>query len=56
MGDRFSPVRLLGAASLVFGVIVLVIFIYPLFVSGTWLAFVLVGIVGLPTAAFLAGT
>jgi predicted MFS family arabinose efflux permease len=53
--DRFSPVRLLGFASLVFGLLDLAIFIYPLVLSGLWLAFVLVGIVGLPGAAFLAG-
>jgi predicted MFS family arabinose efflux permease len=55
VGDRFSPVRLLGFASLVFGVLDLAIFMYPLVVSGLWLAFVLVGIVGVPGAAFLAG-
>jgi predicted MFS family arabinose efflux permease len=54
-GRSLRPARLLGFASLVFGLLDLALFIYPLFISGMWLAFVLVGIVGLPTAAFFAG-
>jgi MFS family permease len=47
-----DPIRMLPWMSVVFGILDLVLFNYPLFLSGILLAFVLVVIIGLPTAAF----
>lgn len=52
---RFSPVRVFGLGSLVFGVLDLALFNYPLFLSGIWIGIVLIGLVGIPTISAGAG-
>ncbi|HEV2108585.1 MAG TPA: MFS transporter, partial [Thermomicrobiales bacterium] len=52
---RFSPVGVFGVGSLVFGVLDLALFNYPLFLSGIWIGIVLIGLVGIPTISAGAG-
>lgn len=49
---RQDPKRLLPIASMVFGVMDLALFNYPLFLTGILLAFVLIVLIGLPAAAY----
>lgn len=55
VADRFSPDRLLGLASMVFGFLDLALFNYPFFLSGIWIGIVLIGFVGVPTIGIGAG-
>jgi MFS family permease len=55
IADRFSPVRLLGVGSIIFGILDLALFNYPLFVSGIWIGIALIGLVGIPTIGIGAG-
>jgi MFS family permease len=48
---HWNPVRVLPAASVVFGALDLVLFNYPLFIPGIGLAFVLLVLIGLPASA-----
>lgn len=50
-GARVQPLRLLALSAIVFGLIDLVIFTYPLVLDGFVLALVLMVVVGLPAAA-----
>lgn len=50
-----SPARLLGVGAIGIGLIDVVIFTYPLVISGIALALVLFVVVGLPVAAYAAG-
>jgi MFS family permease len=52
---RFSPVHVFGLGSIVFGVLDLALFNYPLFLSGIWIGIVLIGLVGIPTISAGAG-
>jgi Na+/melibiose symporter-like transporter len=52
---RFQPRLLLGVGAFAFGVVDLVLFLYPLLTSALWPAFVLMVVVGLPGALMLAG-
>ncbi|HEV2109233.1 MAG TPA: MFS transporter, partial [Thermomicrobiales bacterium] len=54
-GKRHSPLRLLGWGAIGLGLIDLVIFNYPAFIPGIWLALVLFVIVGVPVTAFGTG-
>jgi predicted MFS family arabinose efflux permease len=55
VGGRFRPGRMLGLASVAFGVTDLAIFVYPLFLPGVGPALALVAAAGLPAAGFYAG-
>lgn len=55
IGPRFSPVRLWAAGALLFGLIDLTLFTYPLFLDAVWPAFVCMITVGLPGAFTIAG-
>jgi MFS family permease len=52
--SRIEPVRLLAMASVVFGLIDLAIFLYPLAYVSVWPALVLMAVVGVPGAAVVA--
>ena len=54
LGSPLPPARLLALSAIVFGSIDLVIFTYPAFLDGYWLALVLMVVVGLPAAALFA--
>jgi len=54
LGRRLDPRILLGYGALVFGVLDLLIAIYPLAVPALWPVFVLICLVGLPSAALNA--
>jgi MFS family permease len=54
VGDRFRPARLLAAASVVFGLVDLAIFLYPLVWVSLVPALVLMAVVGVPGAAVSA--
>lgn len=54
LGNRLDPRILLGYGALVFGVLDLLIAIYPLAVPALWPMFVLICLVGLPSAALNA--
>jgi MFS family permease len=53
--QRHAPVRVFGIASVVFGLLDLALFNYPLVLSGVWLGLVLIGLVGIPTIGIGAG-
>ncbi|MCI4364587.1 MAG: MFS transporter [Thermoplasmata archaeon] len=53
-GGKWAPTTVLPITAVVFGVIDIAIFTYPLVLAGIGLAFVLVGIVGLPGAALIS--
>lgn len=55
VAHRYSPVRVFGLGSIVFGVLDLALFNYPLFLSGIWIGIVLIGLVGVPTISMGAG-
>ncbi len=55
LADRFKPFWLLGWGALGLGVIDLVIFNYPFFLSGVTLALLLIALAGLPVSALQAG-
>jgi MFS family permease len=55
IGDRVSPVLMLGAGAVVFGLIDLAIFLYPLLLVSPWPAVVGMVLVGLPGALVSAG-
>lgn len=55
IADRFAPVRLFGVGSVVFGILDLALFNYPLFVSGIWIGILLIALVGVPTIGIGAG-
>ncbi len=55
LGDRLSPVLMLGAGSVAFGLVDLAIFLYPLVFAGAWPAAVGMVVVGLPGALVVAG-
>jgi len=52
---RFPSVRVFGLGSVVFWVLDLALFNYPLFLSGIWIGIVLIGLVGIPTISAGAG-
>jgi MFS family permease len=52
---RFSPARIFAIGSIVFGILDLALFNYPLYVSGIWIGIVLIGLVGIPTIGVGAG-
>jgi Na+/melibiose symporter-like transporter len=55
LGDRVSPVLMLGAGSVVFGLVDLAIFLYPLLVVSPWPAVAGMVVVGVPGALAVAG-
>ncbi len=55
IAPRFEPRRLLGAGALAFGVLDLVLFLYPLLTRTVWPAYAIMIVVGLPGALTLAG-
>jgi MFS family permease len=55
VGERWSPVRMLGAGAVVFGLIDLAIFLYPLVLVEPWPAVVGMILVGVPGAVAIAG-
>ncbi|MDQ3399361.1 MAG: MFS transporter, partial [Deinococcota bacterium] len=55
IGSRLASYRLFGLGALFMGLIDLMIFNYPAFISGATLAFVLFIVVGVPVAGFSAG-
>lgn len=52
---RISPVRVFVQGSVVFRVLDLALFYYPLFLSGAWIGIMLIGLVGIPTISMGAG-
>lgn len=54
-GHRFAPRRLLGWGAVAFGLLDLVLFLYPLLVASVWPAVVIMAVVGLPGALTVAG-
>ncbi|MFC7547566.1 MFS transporter [Plantactinospora sp. GCM10030261] len=55
VGHRFSPRVLAGCGALVFGLLDLVLFLYPLVTATLWPAVVIMVLVGLPGALTVAG-
>jgi len=55
IGDRVPAVHLLGGGAIIFGVIDLVMFLYPLVFVAVWPAAVCMVLVGLPGALTMAG-
>jgi MFS family permease len=55
LGERLSAALMLGAGSVVFGLVDLVIFTYPLLLVSAWPAVVGMVVVGLPGALVSAG-
>lgn len=55
IGPRFSPLRIWAGGALLFGLIDLVLFTYPLVTEAIWPAFVCMIAVGLPGAFTIAG-
>ena len=55
LGDRLRPVLMLGAGSVVFGLVDLAIFVYPLLIAAPWPAVLGMVVVGLPGALVSAG-
>jgi Na+/melibiose symporter-like transporter len=55
LGDRLRPVLMLGAGSVVFGLVDLAIFVYPLLLVAAWPAVLGMVVVGLPGALVSAG-
>lgn len=55
LADRWSPVVMLGAGAVVFGLVDLAIFLYPLLWVSPWPAAVGMVVVGLPGAVTVAG-
>lgn len=55
VASRFTPVRLFGVGNIVFGILDLALFNYPLFFSGIWVGIALIGLVGIPTIGMGAG-
>ncbi len=55
VGPRFSPLRMWDGGALLFGLIDLVLFTYPLVTDAIWPAFVCMITVGLPGAFMIAG-
>ena len=56
VADRWSPVTMVWAGSIVFGLVDLAIFLYPLLWVAAWPAAVGMVLVGLPGAVVVAGT
>jgi MFS family permease len=54
-GRRLSPVHLLGVGAVVFGLLDLALFNYPLVLSGFWIGLVLMILIGLPVVGMSAG-
>jgi MFS family permease len=50
-----SPIRLLGWGAIFLGLIDLMTFNYPTFISGVWLGIFFMAIVGIPATAFVTG-
>jgi MFS family permease len=55
IGRSFSAYRLLGWGAIGLGVIDMLTFNYPAFISGVWLGVVFMAIVGIPVSAYQAG-
>ena len=55
LGERLSPLLMLGAGSVVFGLVDLAIFLYPLLLVSPWPAVVGMIVVGVPGALVMAG-
>ena len=55
LADRWSPVVMLGAGAVIFGLVDLAIFLYPLVVVSPWPAAAGMVVVGLPGAVTVAG-
>ncbi len=55
LADRWSPVVMLGAGAVVFGLVDLAIFLYPLVLVSPWPAAIGMILVGLPGAVTVAG-
>ncbi|GIE98139.1 MFS transporter [Paractinoplanes rishiriensis] len=55
VGHRFPPRLLLGAGAVIFGLLDLVLFLYPLLAPSLWPALVIMILVGLPGALTIAG-
>jgi predicted MFS family arabinose efflux permease len=55
VGNHWSPVRMLGAGAVVFGMIDLAIFLYPLLLVSPWPAVLGMILVGVPGALAVAG-
>jgi predicted MFS family arabinose efflux permease len=55
VGNHWSPVRMLGAGAVVFGMIDLAIFLYPLLLVSPWPAILGMILVGVPGALAVAG-
>jgi len=55
IAPRFQPRRLLGAGAVAFGVLDLLLFLYPLLTRALWPAYTIMIVVGLPGALTLAG-
>jgi predicted MFS family arabinose efflux permease len=55
VGNHWSPVRMLGAGAVVFGMIDLAIFLYPLMLVSPWPAVLGMILVGVPGALAVAG-
>jgi MFS family permease len=56
IAHRYPPVRVFGIGSIVFGLLDMALFGYPLVFSGIWIGIVLIGLVGVPTIAIGAGS
>ena len=54
-GPRLRPARMLGVGSVLFGLVDLAIFLYPLVLVRTWPAVLGMALVGLPAAFLVAG-
>ncbi|MDI6102457.1 MFS transporter [Actinoplanes sp. NEAU-A12] len=54
-GHRFAPRHLLGYGAVVFGLLDLALFLYPLVTRSPWPAVILMAVVGLPGALTMAG-
>ncbi|MEU4155492.1 MFS transporter [Actinoplanes sp. NPDC026670] len=55
VGHRFTPQRLLGYGAVAFGLLDLVLFLYPLITRSPWPAVIIMAVVGLPGALTVAG-
>ncbi|MFT4167169.1 MAG: MFS transporter [Microlunatus sp.] len=55
LGHRLTPRALFGWGAVMFGLLDLALFLYPLLTDAVWPALVLIGLVGVPGAALFAG-
>jgi MFS family permease len=56
LGSRFAPVHLTGWGMVLFGLIDIVLFTYPLFFSGLAPGLALIALVGIPASAAMSGS